>query len=88
MAKYEFVATHGVEFGEHPKFKDLANPGPFVVWAKFERDRSLDTPEGEKRYTFSTDDAAVAARLRTVNDFGIDEVSKPAPAPVNDQSAS
>lgn len=64
MAKFEFVATHGVEMG-------------VPAWAKFERDRDLDTPDGEKRYKFATDDAAVADRLRKVDDFGIVEVSAP-----------
>jgi hypothetical protein len=78
-----FTATHGVEFGEQaaPK-RDGGAPGPYVVWAKFEHDRSLDTVEGVRTYTFSTDDEAVAARVRAVNDYGITEVSAPDEAPV------
>jgi hypothetical protein len=77
-----FTATHGVEFGEQaPPKKDGGEPGPYVVWAKFEHDRSLDTVEGDKRYTFSTDDEAVAARVRGVKDYGIAEVAAPEPEP-------
>jgi hypothetical protein len=77
-----FTATHGVEFGEHaaPK-KEGGDPGPYAVWAKFERDRTLDTADGVKGYTFSTDDAKVAERVRAVNDYGIAEVGAPAEAP-------
>ena len=73
MAK--FTATHGVEFGEQaaPK-KEGGEPGPYAIWAKFEHDRDLDTPEGVKVYTFSTDDEKVAERVRAVNDYGIAEV--------------
>lgn len=60
MPKYTFTATHGVQLGE-------------PVWASFRRDIELDTPEGERRYRFETDDAAVAARLRKVADYGITE---------------
>lgn len=63
MAKYEFVANYGVA---------LAGLG------QFERDRDLDTPEGEKRYRFDTDDAEVAKKVRAVEGYGIVEVSKPA----------
>jgi hypothetical protein len=62
MALHLFIATHGVTFGD---------PEP---WAQFVRDSTLDTPEGEARYKFSTEDAAVAARLRKVKDYGIVEV--------------
>jgi len=54
-----FTATHGVEFGESaaPK-KEGGEPGPYVVWAKFEHDRDLDepsphgawAPHGRRRY--------------------------------------
>ena len=83
MAK--FTATHGVEFGEQvaPK-KEGGEPGPYVAWAKFERDRALDTPDGVKGYTFSTDDETVAARIRAVVGYGIAEVTAPAdPAPTS-----
>lgn len=59
----KFIATHGVTLG---------NPGD--EWAKFARDESLDTPEGELRFSLDTDDAAVAARLRKLKDYGIAEV--------------
>jgi len=83
MAK--FTATHGVEFGESaaPK-KEGGEPGPYVVWAKFEHDREQDTAEGVKVYTFSTDDEKVADRVRAVNDYGIAEVgAEPEPAPAS-----
>jgi hypothetical protein len=78
----KFTATHGVEFGEQaaPK-KDGAEPGPYLAWAKFEHDRTLDTREGVRTYTFSTDDEKVAERLRAVNDYGIAEVDVPAEVP-------
>jgi len=79
VAKYEFVSTHGVEFGEEGPADKAGKPGPYVIWAAFVRDRSLDTPEGEKRYTFSTDDAKVADRVRSAEGFGITEVSPAAP---------
>lgn len=62
MAKYRFVATHGVEFSDENG-----------VWAKFVRDPALDTDEGEKRYVLETDDPKVAARVRKVGDYGITE---------------
>jgi len=79
MAK--FTATHGVEFGEQaaPK-RDGGTPGPYIVWAKFEHDRNLDTVEGVRTYTFSTDDEAIAARVRAVDDYGITEVDAPVDA--------
>jgi hypothetical protein len=58
-----FEATHGVQLGE-----------PGAEWASFTRNETLDTPDGEKRYSFSTEDAAVAKRLRAVEDYGIAEV--------------
>ena len=67
MAKYRFVATHGVQFGE-PDDK-----GALQVWAEFQRDPELDTPQGEKRYVFETDDANVAKRVRAVKEYGITE---------------
>lgn len=71
MAK--FTATHGVEFGEtDPK------TGVYTAWAKFARDRELDTPTGVKTYTFETDDEKVADRLRAVKEYGIVEVPAPA----------
>ena len=66
MAKYKFVATHGVQFGED------SGEG-YQVWAQFTRDPELDTPTGEKRYVFETDDANVAKRVRAVKDYGITE---------------
>lgn len=63
MALYLFEATHGVSFGD-----------PGAEWASFTRNETLDTPEGEKRFSFSTEDAAVAKRLRAVEDYGISEV--------------
>ena len=64
-----FTATHGVEFGEQDE-----KSGAYVVWAHFEHDRDQDTAEGVKVYTFSTDDATIAERVRAVNDYGIAEV--------------
>lgn len=66
MAKYKFVATHGVQFGED-------SGDGYKVWASFTRDSSLDTPQGEKRYVFETDSADVAKRVRAVKDYGITE---------------
>jgi len=63
MPLHFFQATHGVQLG---------NPGE--EWAVFTRNEKLDTPEGEKRYSFTTEDAAVAAKLRKVKDYGIAEV--------------
>jgi len=83
MAKtYTFTATHGVEFGEQsaPK-REGGAPGPYVAWAKFERDRERDGADGTKVYVFTTDDEAIAARLRTVTDYGITEVGAPVEAP-------
>lgn len=67
-----FTATHGVEFGEQD-----AKTGLYSVWARFERDRTLDTADGVKGYAFSTDDKKVADRVRAVNDYGIAEVAAP-----------
>lgn len=67
MAEFNFIATHGVQFADE-----------FGVWARFVRDTSLDTPTGEKRYTFGTDDESTAERVRAVNDYGITEVDVPA----------
>lgn len=78
MAKYRFVATHGVEFGEPD------DSGKLSVWAAFTRDSSLDTPGGEKRYSFETDDAKVAARVRKVEDYGITE-DKSSDKPADEQ---
>jgi hypothetical protein len=58
-----FIATHGVQFGD-----------PHAPWAHFKRQEALDTPDGEKRYTFSTEDPAIVKRLRAVKDYGISEV--------------
>lgn len=76
-----FTATHGVEF------RDADD----VVWAKFVLDdESTELVNGvtRKRYRFETDDPAVAARLRDVDDYGITEVDpeveaddKPKPEP-------
>lgn len=65
MAKYEFVSTHGVQLGD-----------PGDLWASFVRDEALDTPEGEKRYAFGTDDPTVAKRLRAVDEYGIAEIKR------------
>lgn len=70
MAKYRFVATHGVQFGE-----DTGDG--YRTWASFDRERDLDTPEGEKRYVFETNDPAIAARVRKADGYGIVE-DKPA----------
>ena len=80
-----FTATHGVEFGEHVNKKgEPDKDGEYAVWAKFEHDRSLDTAAGVLVYTFSTDDAKVADRVRAVNDYGIAEVgAEPEPAPAS-----
>ncbi len=72
MAK--FTATHGVEFGEcDPK------TGAYAIWAKFERDRALDSPDGTKTFTFTTGDKKVADRVRGVRDYGIAEVEDSEP---------
>lgn len=71
MSKYEFVATHAVQFLD-------AETGD--AWAVFERARELDTPRGHARYRFGTDDAKIAARLRSdLNEHGISEVKPPPP---------
>lgn len=80
MSKYNFTAKYGVEFGEHVTGKTSSTPGPYSVWAKFERARDLETRDGEKVFAFGTDDAKVADRLRGVNDYGITETSAQAPA--------
>lgn len=74
-----FTATHGVEFGEQaaPK-REGGVPGPYVAWAKFERDRERDGVDGTKVYVFTTDDESIADRLRAVSDYGITEVGTPA----------
>lgn len=72
MARYEFVSTHGYNFGED-------SGDGFKVWARFTNEPGLATPNGEKRYSFATDDAAVAKRLRGV--AGVTEVSAPEPEP-------
>ena len=83
-----FTATHGVEFGEQaPPKRDGAQPGPYVAWAKFVHDRARDTATGTKVYVFSTDDPAVAERLRAVNDYGITEVDVPAVGAETDAGA-
>lgn len=74
-----FTADYGVEFGEHGPANRKGEPGPYVVWAKFER--APDGPAGRKVFTFSTEDDAVAERLRGVQDYGITETSQPAPEP-------
>lgn len=58
-----FIATHGVQFGE-------------PVWAAFARDEAHDTAEGELRYSLTTDDPQVIARLRKLkaDEHGIAEV--------------
>lgn len=81
MAKYQFVATHGVEFSEP------SEDGRRVEsWATFRRAPELDTPHGEKRYLFETDDASVARRLRKIDDYGITETSKVDDAEVVDET--
>lgn len=66
MAKYQFVATHGVHLSE----------GGFGPWAHFQHDPARDTPNGEKRYVFETDDPEIARRVRKVDGYGITETSK------------
>ena len=61
MALSFFTATHGVQLGE-------------PVWASFKRDEALDTPDGERGYSFATEDPAVAGKLRKIKDYGIREV--------------
>ncbi|HET6816881.1 MAG TPA: hypothetical protein VFH66_06605 [Mycobacteriales bacterium] len=68
MAKYKFTATHGVTFSDQPDGGDLQ------TWAAFTEDREAMKPTGERVYTFETDDAKVADRLRKVDDYGITEV--------------
>jgi hypothetical protein len=63
VALHMFIATHGVQFGD-----------PAEPWAQFTIDDELATPEGERRYKFTTEDAAVAGKLRKVKDYGITEV--------------
>lgn len=78
-----FIATHGVEFGEQeaPK-REGGVPGPYVAWAKFERDREREGVDGVKVFAFTTEDEKIADRLRAVTDYGITEVAAPAvPAP-------
>lgn len=75
MPKFNFTATHGVEFGEHVPDKNGAL-GPYVAWAQFTHDRDLDTANGERVFTFGTDDAKLAERVRNVNDYGITEVKE------------
>ena len=42
---------------------------------RFERaNADRDTPDGQKRYSFTTDDEDLAARLRAVKLYGITEV--------------
>ena len=72
MAVYEFHATHGVTFGG-------AQP-----WAQFGHAPELSTPDGQKRYRFTTTDAAVARRLRKVDGYGITEVKREAAPDVHD----
>jgi hypothetical protein len=66
-AVHRFVASHGVRFSE------VGEDGALVTWAQFDRAPELDTSEGEKRYVFETEDAAVVARIRKVKDYGITE---------------
>lgn len=80
--KYEFTATHGVEFGAVDE-----ESGLYVAWAKFEHDPALNTPEGEVRYSFATDDAKVAERVRKAEGYGITEAkAKPASKPAADKA--
>lgn len=67
MAKYQFTATHGVQFRDDDG-----------VWAHFTRDAGRETGDGRKVYVFETDDAKVAQRVRSVKDYGITETSKAA----------
>jgi hypothetical protein len=61
MALYFFTASHGVHLGQ-------------PAWAVFKRDEALDTAGGERRYSFATEDKAVADKLRKIKDHGIREV--------------
>lgn len=61
MALHFFAATHGVQLGE-------------PVWAAFTRDETLDSEDGQRGYSFATEDQAVAAKLRKIKDYGIREV--------------
>ena len=64
MAKFRFTATHAVHFSDDG----------VKAWAHFQRDTSADnTREGVPGYSFETDSAAVAKRLRAVTDYGITE---------------
>lgn len=60
-APVKFVATHGVQLGD-------------PVWASFTRDQAHDTPEGERRYSLTTDDREVIAKIRKIKDYGLAEV--------------
>ena len=79
-----FTATHGAEFGEQaaPK-REGGIPGPYVAWAKFERDRERDGSDGTKVYVFTTDDESIAERLRGISDYGITEVKEPVEPPAD-----
>ena len=74
MGKYRFTATHGVHLSED------GTDG--AAWAHFQRDPSLDSARGDRGYSFETDDASVARRLRKLDDYGITDVSK---EPVGDE---
>jgi hypothetical protein len=82
-----FVSTHGVELGDTIKPASARALAGYEVWAKFQRDPAYDTPDGDKGYSFTTDDPGVAERLRAINDYGIRELPEPPAAPVEDATA-
>ncbi len=65
MAQRTFTATHG------PAFQDEGASQP---WAHFIQDPARTTPNGEKVYVFTTDDAKVADRLAKIDEYSITEV--------------
>lgn len=68
MAHSTFIATHGVQFSDDDG-----------VWAHFHYDAEWperDSTEHRRVFRFDTDDDKVAARLRKVNDYGIEEVKQ------------
>lgn len=60
---FRFAATHGVQLGD-----------PIEPWATFVRDEDLDTADGERRYSFTTEDPEIAGRLRALDDYGVAEI--------------
>lgn len=63
---WSFTASHGVTFTD----------AHGDTWAQFTEDRTLRYFEGSgeiKGYRFTTNDPQIAARLRTVREYGIRE---------------